>query len=75
MVGDEAPFQLNINNTFGNSIENIVNGYLSGPLHDLAGMLGDTETVKKIMSEISNYFHFGVPGGDLFSLIFLSKIK
>ena len=75
MVGEEAPFQLDISNTFSNSIEEMINGYLSGPLHNLAGMFGDTETVKKIFSEVSSYFHLGIPGGDLYSLIFLSKVK
>jgi len=44
MVGEEAPFEMTINNTFSNSIEEMINGYLQGPLHDLGGMLGQTKT-------------------------------
>lgn len=75
MVGEEAPFQLNISNTFENSIENMINGYLSGPLHDLMGMMGQTKTANQIFNEVGKYFNMNASGGDLYSLLFLSKIK
>ena len=75
MVGEEAPFQMNISNTFSNSIEDMVNGYLSGPLHDLMGMMGKTETTNKVFNEVASHFNMNMTGGDLYSLLFLSKIK
>ncbi|MEM4065522.1 MAG: hypothetical protein QXV17_01495 [Candidatus Micrarchaeaceae archaeon] len=64
---------LSIENSFSSPIEDQVNQILSNPMMQEIGMIGQSSGIADLLNPLAKMF--GMTGSDLFSMIFLSKIK